>query len=274
MHDQDYYAALGVPENAAPKEIKAAYRRLAFRHHPDRNRGNPAAAEEMKRVNEAYAVLSDPVKRGEYDSLRREYGRTAHDRFRTRHSDQEIFSGSDINSIFEELSRMFGLRGIDDIFRDVYGPAYRGFEFKPCRRSMRTVIFSRPIRSGRPPGAAPPAGGIRGPILRFVIRRLTGIELPVDGRDLSDRILLDPQLALRGGPYAYYHRWRGKKLVVTIPPGVRPGQRIRLAGMGTAGRNGGRPGDLLLQVEWRRPPLKIAADFLRRLFAKIAPPGR
>lgn len=265
MVPRDYYADLGVSPEASPKEIKTAYRRLAFRHHPDRNRDNPAAAEAMKRVNEAYAVLSDPVKRREYDALRREFGQTAHDRFRTRHSDQEIFSGSDIDAVFEEMARLFGLRGMEEAFRDLYGPAYRGFAFKPRRRTVRTVIFSRPIRPGRGFGGGVEAGGIRGPIARFIIRRLTGIELPQDGGDLHDRILLDPQFAAVGGPYAYEHRALGKRLVVKVPAGVRPGQRIRLAGMGMPGRHGGRPGDLLLRVEWRRPVLDRLRQSLRRL---------
>ena len=69
MQQRDYYQILGVKEDAEPKEIKDAYRQLAFKYHPDRNKENPEASEEMKSVNEAYAVLSDTSKRQEYDSV-------------------------------------------------------------------------------------------------------------------------------------------------------------------------------------------------------------
>ena len=64
---KDYYAILGVPRNASQEEIKRAYRELAKKYHPDKNRGDPEAEERFKEINEAYAVLSDPKKRAEYD---------------------------------------------------------------------------------------------------------------------------------------------------------------------------------------------------------------
>jgi DnaJ-class molecular chaperone len=70
MSHNDYYQILDVDQKASSKQIKAAYRKLAFQYHPDRNRKNPESAEKMKRVNEAYAVLSDAAKRREYDTLR------------------------------------------------------------------------------------------------------------------------------------------------------------------------------------------------------------
>ena len=79
---EDYYQILGVEREAIPQKIKEAYRKLAFQYHPDNNRGNPAALEKMKKVNEAYAVLSDPRKKESYDALSQEYGPFAYDRFR------------------------------------------------------------------------------------------------------------------------------------------------------------------------------------------------
>jgi len=69
MEQNDYYQILGLDKDASQKQIKEAYRKLAFKYHPNRNKEHPETAEKMKRVNEAYAVLSDTEKRGEYDIL-------------------------------------------------------------------------------------------------------------------------------------------------------------------------------------------------------------
>ncbi len=83
MPQRDYYQILGVKKDAGPKEIKEAYRQLAFKYHPDQNKENPESSEEMKSVNEAYAVLSDMAKRHEYDILRQRFGSSAHHQFRS-----------------------------------------------------------------------------------------------------------------------------------------------------------------------------------------------
>ena len=72
--EKDYYKILGVDENAEEKQIKEAFRRLALQYHPDRNRDNPEASAIMKDLNESYAVLSDPRKRREYDSMKQIMG--------------------------------------------------------------------------------------------------------------------------------------------------------------------------------------------------------
>jgi curved DNA-binding protein len=108
MPQRDYYDVLEVTGDADSGQIRDAYRRLALLHHPDRNRDNPEATERMKEINEAYAVLSDPEKRKEYDLIRQTYGSAASGRFRQTHSDQDIFRGSDKRQVFEELSRAFG----------------------------------------------------------------------------------------------------------------------------------------------------------------------
>lgn len=129
MTDKDYYKILGVSESAAAEEIKKTYRKLAFQYHPDRNPGNEEA---MKEINEAYAVLSDPGKRREYDSYRQRYGSFARDQFRQGYTERDIFKDSDIYQVFEEFSRAFGFSRPEDIFSQnkFYGPQYRSFEFK------------------------------------------------------------------------------------------------------------------------------------------------
>ena len=130
MEQKDYYEILEVDKNATQREVKEAYRKLAFQYHPDRNKDNPAAATRMKEINEAYGALSDAEKRRQYDELRQTFGSSAYGQFRQTYSEQDIFRGSDIHQIFEELSKAFGFRSFDEIFRETYGPVYKTFEFR------------------------------------------------------------------------------------------------------------------------------------------------
>ncbi|UCF91145.1 MAG: J domain-containing protein [Desulfobacterales bacterium] len=270
MEHGDYYQVLGVEPNASPQQIKEAYRQLAFKYHPDRNKGNPEALERMKWINEAYAVLAHPAKRREYDTMRRQFGSSAYSQFRQNYSERDIFNGSDINHIFEEMTKAFGFRGFDEIFREFYGQGYRHFEFKRPGVFGRGFVFFGPLGGSRPKGPRVnqrqfPLRGNLGRITRFLLGKLGGVELPEDGTDINDVIDLSPQLALQGGPYAYFLRRKSKKLVVKIPPGVREGQRIRLAGLGQEGKNGGRPGDLYLKVHIQKPLVRKIKEFISDL---------
>jgi DnaJ-class molecular chaperone len=248
MRHTDYYATLGVPETASPQEIKTAYRKLAFEYHPDRTRGDPERTVKMKAVNEAYAVLSDEKKRREYNTLRHRFGDSATGEFRKSYSQQDIFRGSDINRIFEEVARSFGLRGFDDIFREFYGSGYKSFRVAKPWGSFSGVLFSGTMGNSMP-------GGLLGKIPRMLLERITGVRLPKNGADIRDTIHLTADEALRGVPYAYFHRKQSKKLIVKIPPGVVHGQRIRLSGMGEPGAAGGTPGDLYLRISIKQPLL-------------------
>jgi DnaJ-class molecular chaperone len=259
----DYYQILGVDQTASDKQIKDAYRKLALQYHPDRNADDPSVSDKMKSINEAYAVLSDSGKRSEYDNLHRQYGSTAHNQFRQNYSDQDIFRGSDVNRIFEEVTRRFGLRGVEDIFKECYGKGYRQFEFRRPGFFATGFFFSGfPGGRGNGRGQLGSGPGMRR-IARMVMEKMIQGRMPADGADLNDSIAISPELAATGGPYAYLARSQNKKLVVNIPPGMRDGQRIRLAGMGRPGRAGGAPGNLYLKVSIRqkRPLL----EKLRRL---------
>ncbi len=264
MAPKDYYKVLEVAENASQKQIKEAFRRLALQYHPDRNREEAASADRMKAVNEAYAVLSNPKRRSEYDTLRQQFGETAHTHFRSSHSEQDIFRGSDINQIFEELARSFGLRGVDEIFKDVYGPGYRSFEFRRPGMFGRGFIFVSGFGTSRRPARRGPAlqGRGFGRLSRQLRAKIASMAPTARGRDISDTIRLPQDLARQGGPWAYNHKQRNKKLVVKIPAGVREGQQIRLAGMGLEGRGGGPAGDLLLKIAFRRSMLERVKGLL------------
>jgi DnaJ-class molecular chaperone len=261
MERKDYYDILGLKKDANPKEIREAYRRLALLHHPDRNKDNPDAAARMKEINEAYAVLSDPQKRQEYDVLRQAYGASAYSQFRQAHSEQDIFRGSDIQQIFEELSRAFGFRGFDDIFRESYGPGYRTFEFRRPGTFGRVFVGGLGGQAhGR--GVSTGDGGWLGKLVRYALKKKWGIELPEKGDDLEDSIVISPELARVGGKIQYACRKTGRELIVTVPPNTRPGQQLRLKGMGGAGRGGGPAGDLYVTVRTRNPLFQKAKDLI------------
>jgi DnaJ-class molecular chaperone len=255
VNDKDFYQILGIIRSASAQEIKEAYRKLAFQYHPDRNQGNPKANEKMKEINEAYATLSDPNKRNEYDTLKDRYGSFAYDRFRQSHSPEDIFRGSDINQIFEEFARQFGFRGSDEIFREFYGPGYRSFQFQRPGFSVRGFVFTPFGNSqGRTEGSTQqvPFPGAFGRLTKWALK-MAGIQFPERGKDRKDVISLTPQEAVKGGDIQYTYRKGGKpkNLVVKIPPGTKNDQRIRLKGMGTVGKDGGQSGDLFLQVRIR-----------------------
>jgi DnaJ-class molecular chaperone len=273
--ERDYYTILGVGQDATDEEIKRAYRQLALRHHPDRNPGDKRAEDRFKDVSEAYAVLMDPSRRREYDSLRRaraEGARPRAPRWRQEDLYRDLFTDRRTSSVFEELSREWarmGLRDNEAFFRDVFfrgrgvvvigpfGIRWIG-RFGPRARAERVtedggasgdVVASRP---GFLPGiwrglrrtveaplrllggtlAAPPAGSRRG--------------------DLQYEIALADADLRGGGRYrlTIQREDRKEEVVVRVPPGVRPGTRLRLKGKGEPGPDG-TPGDLFLHVRSR-----------------------
>ena len=92
----NYYKKLGLSKGASEQEIKKAYRKLAMKYHPDRNAGSSEHEEKFKEISEAYAVLSDPEKKKQYDT----FGST---QFHQRYSADDIFQGADFSSIFNDL---------------------------------------------------------------------------------------------------------------------------------------------------------------------------
>lgn len=260
MEQKDYYDILGLKEDASHKEVRDAYRRLALTHHPDRNQNNPEAAERMKAINEAYAVLSDPHKRREYDALRKTYGSSAYGQFRQTHSDQDIFRGSDIGQILEELSRAFGYRSFEDIFRESYGAGYRTFEFR--RPGAFSRVFAGSLAGGQGAGKSTLVVGLLEKLIRYGLKKKWGIELPEKGGDLKDVVVLSPDQARVGGKIHYANRVTGRDLSVTIPPNTKAGQQLRLKGMGEPGRGGGEAGELYLTVNIRRSLIQKAKDVI------------
>jgi len=262
MDRKDYYKVLEVSEGATPDEIKKTYRNLAFRYHPDKN---PDSQEQMKEINEAYAVLSNPEKRREYDAMRNSFGSFARDRFRQAHTDEDIFRNSDINQIFEELSKVFGFSRPEDIFsRDAfYGRNYHEFKFKGPGVSGSGFFFFGPLGTAtRSSSGSAEKESLTSKLMlkglnrlqKMAARRL-GIVLPERGRDLNASLTITPDEAKAGSKvkYTVYQAGNPREIMITVPPAISEGQKIKLRGLGEEGKDGGKTGDLFLKVRVRRP---------------------
>lgn len=227
MNRKDYYKILGVGRNATEDEIKRAYRNLAMKYHPDRNPGKEKEAnEKFKQINEAYEVLGDPEKRKQYDM----FGTVG---------PGDIFGSPFTRAGFEEVMRDFGRGGLGfDFLKDIFD----GFEF-----------FGRPgrveFRAQRPGGKT-----FHGHVsLEDMLGDLFGTK-PVDeafrrvteeSNDIHEQVTISSEKAKQGVRMEYK---RGKaKIEITIPPGVKTGQKVRYRGARL--RLDGQPGDLYVHIK-------------------------
>ncbi|HET7341920.1 MAG TPA: DnaJ domain-containing protein [Methylomirabilota bacterium] len=236
--DVDYYAALGVTPAASEDEIRRTFRRLALQWHPDRNPGDPRAEERFKEISEAYAVLMDPAKRRAWEAARRGgapggFGPSREDVFR------DLFNDPRASAIFEDLARELSRLGLRVERSD--------FE--------RTLFGGRVVVTGNVFVVSPwrVLGRVARTALGALGRRLLG--LPVRSQeatrsDVTFPLRLTAAEADRGGrKRVTLHRADGDdEVLVTIPPGVRAGTRLRLRGKGRA-RGSGPRGDAYLVVE-------------------------
>jgi DnaJ-class molecular chaperone len=268
---KDYYEVLGLDGSASLQEIKDSYRKLAFQYHPDRNKDNPETTEKMKAINEAYAILSDPVKRNEYDSFKQRYGTAAFERYRQNHSQADMFRGSDIEQVFQEFSRSFGFRSADEVFREFYGPGFQSYEYRRPGFTFMSYVFNgaKTSEAGTQPPLPAIQRGLTGRVIKFILTKVFKIQIPERGRDINGTLRLSPETARLGGEESYRYKKSGKprNLLVKIPPGIINGQIIRLKEMGVPGTAGGMPGDLLLKVK-----LKVTLfQRIRSLFGNRQP---
>jgi len=267
-YQEDYYKVLGVDSSATQQEIKEAYRKLAFQYHPDRNKDDPAASDKMKALNEAYAILSDPAKRKDYDLLKDRYGPSAYQQYRQSHSQEDIFRGSDIEQIFQEFSRSFGFRNADEVFREFYGPGFQSYEYRRPGFTFRSYVYNptQTGESGTPVSSPLTQLGFAGKLIRFISEKVFRIQIPERGKDLADVLRVTPEIARLGGEVGYHYRKRGepRNLMVKIPSGINSGQTISLRGMGSLGKAGGAPGDLLLRIRVKVPLSQRIRTFFKR----------
>lgn len=257
---KDYYQTLGLPDNASEADIKRAFRKLAFKYHPDTNPGNEKqAAERFKEINEAYGVLGDEDKRRQYDFA--QTGQFAgYKGF--QYSQQDIFRDVFSNqAMFDELSRMFaqaGLRFDQDFLNRVFFEG-RGVVFQffatPGGVGQRAYQQSYPhtrVSTYKPSLIERLFSRIAVKIGKYALRKLFGFEYePLPKQELDQHIELEIPLAeaASGGEkeVTYKKGGRTKRLMVKIPPGVKSGTKIRLKGMGII--EGRKSGDLYLHIE-------------------------
>ncbi|ANO51525.1 molecular chaperone DnaJ [Woeseia oceani] len=257
MAKRDYYEVLGVKKSATKDEIKKAYRRLAMKHHPDRNKGDDDATRRFKEAREAYDVLSDAEKRATYDQF-------GHDGLRGGAGGAGGFGAEGFGDIFGDVfGDIFGGGGRRGGRSQVFRGADLGYELRldlekavsgdtvtievPTQAACETCDGSG-ARKGSKPSQCTTCGGVG------QVRMQQGffsIQQTCPACKGSGTVISDPCDSCHGRGRVS----RVKKLSVKVPGGVDEGDRIRLSGEGEAGRNGGPPGDLYVEI--RVNPHKI-----------------
>jgi curved DNA-binding protein len=241
MDFKDYYEILGVPPNADKKVIQKTFRQLARKVHPDVNPGNKEAEEKFKTINEAYQVLSDVKQRKKYDELRAQYQQWQQTGGRQQDFDWQNWSAQPGKGARVQYASPEDLE-------DLFGSASPYSDFF-------TSIFGQARRSGRASDRGTPPS-------------------PRRGRDVKVEVDLTLEEAFHGADRLLEideHR-----IKASIPQGVRTGSRVRLAGQGEPGRNGGPAGDLYLIVNilpndtFEREGDDLHIDVLVDIFTAVA----
>ena len=258
--EKDYYKALGVAKDADAATIKKAYRKLARDHHPDKNPDNAKAEARFKEVSEAYDTLSDPAKRKEYDEARALFSGGG---FRADPGGGGSFNVGD----------MFGSggSGLGDIFGDIFGGGGgrgRGRSPGPTRgqdlSAEVALTFEQAVLGATLPlnlsgpgtcktcngsGAAPGTSAHACPRCNgsgFVSRNQGAFGFSEPCRDCrgTGRVVDTPCTECGGAGATTQTR----SITVRVPPGVRGGAKLRLAGKGSPGARGGPAGDLFVTI--------------------------
>jgi DnaJ-class molecular chaperone len=222
MPAKDFYQVLGVPKNASEKDIKQAYRKLARKLHPDVNPGDKSAEPRFKEINQAYEVLSDPEKRKKYDQFGENW----------QHAEQFARAGGQQQQTYWDFGKkgaqfdsgdMGGAEGFGTIFDSIL----HDFGGRASRRPRRGQDFEQPVEV----------------TLEEAYRGATRmLEMQAEEPCPTCR---GKGCQTCGGAGAVI---RPRRLEVKIPPGVKDGSRVRIAGKGSMGHMGGEAGDIYLIV--------------------------
>jgi len=251
---KDYYRLLEVEKDCDAEEIRRSYRRLAMKFHPDRNQGSPAAERIFKEIAEAYGVLGDPEKRREYDLGMRSGGAFA--AFRQEDILKGLFSKPEFRQTLRAVFNEFRKAGlghdqnfVKKSFFDGKGGAIAASLLLAASHGGRRLFgfAGRRLLQAAPVLAAAAGGAVR-KILDSA-KPPPDNTPPVEKKDITFRIFLTAKEFATGKTIHVYSQSREhKRLRINIPPGSRPGQKLRLVGHGHAGK-----GDLFLLL-LRKPP--------------------
>jgi molecular chaperone DnaJ len=277
MASKDFYAVLGVSEKATADEIKRQYRRLAKQYHPDRNKGDPRAAERFKEIAEAYQVLGDAKKRAQYDEMRRlgafdAYTRGGRGGARAGTAGAPGGGGFRVEDF--DIGGLGGLGGLGDLFSSMFGGgrAQRptGPEKGQTVETTLEVPFDVAVLGGKVPielevneecGTCGGSGAARGARIQNCPE--CGGRGTISFGQGGFAVSRPCPMCLGKGtvPTQKCHVCGGRgeqrakrKLNITVPPGVDTGSKIRLKGQGGRGLRGGPAGDVLLTFRVREDP--------------------
>ncbi|HNO12664.1 MAG TPA: molecular chaperone DnaJ [Accumulibacter sp.] len=255
MAKRDLYDILGVNRDASDEEIKKAYRKLAMKHHPDRNPDNPKAEEHFKEVKEAYETLTDPEKRAAYD----QYGYAGIDPQAGMGAAGAGGFSDTFGGIFDEI---FGGRrggGRSNVYRGAHlrhnleislEQAAFGTETKIRIPTMEVcdACHGSGAKAGTQPKTCPTCQGSGQVRLQ---QGFFSIQQTCPKCHGTGRFIAEPCVPCHGSGRVKQH----KTLAVKIPAGVDEGDRIRLTGEGEHGINGGPSGDLYVQIHLKAHPV-------------------
>lgn len=227
MAGKDYYSLLGVKRGASEKDIKRAYRRLARKHHPDVNPGEKSAEAKFKEINEAYEVLSDKEKRQKYDQYGDQWQQA--EQFAKAGGQQSPFGGFSRSG---GQSFSFEEGDLDSLFGDLFGGVRTGgFRRQARPRKGRDIEYPLPVSLEE--------------AFHGAERRLSMDSQQACPSCSGTGRIQNALCSICSGTGAVAGQ---KQLEVKIPPGVKDGSRVRIAGKGEPGVAGGSAGDLYLVI--------------------------
>jgi curved DNA-binding protein len=302
---EDYYQVLGVKKDASKEEIRKAYRKLAMKYHPDHTKGDKAAEEKFKKISEAYAVLSDEKKRKEYDTFGAEGFRQRFsqedifrgfdfgDIFREFGFGGDFFSGRGRGSGMrfnfgggspfgsqpgQQQARMKGsdlvyelpltLKEVATGTTKTVSLQHQGYSQKVTVKIPKGLISGKKLRlAGK--GSPSPVGGPPGDLF-IQSKVLNDPSFRAEAYDLHTTQELKLSEAVLGTNISV-STLDGKKLSLKIPPGTRPGTKMRMPGHGLPHMKSKKKGDLYVKIQVRLP--SRLTDEQKDLIEKMAETG-